>query len=1169
MRVQQPGLIVLVVLLLGGLVWVLLRDDPPGTDGPRGRNEATTKAGDRTGRSPAALTGRDGKSDRSAVEAGKRRENIAGGPVFRVRGEVLRKKGTPLDGAQVVAYAGKPHDRRLSMAGMFSQLSQMGNEVQAGARFDKTFGKRIGEPLARADVQPDGSFEFASLSRPHVRLRLDHPYYGLDQPTLLHLQTGKDAYVLLKPYLGGQIVGRLPGVAPGGETGETEKTKETAAGSNIRLISEIDPIFMMQNPDSFMGSMMNSITRLAPLETGGRFEFRAVLPSNSIHLTYRTDTRAATHGPVAVTPGQTLEVVLRTVACGSVRAIVKDTAGLPVEKATVQIMPAEFRGQNFTAFSTLSAWTDASGVGTVKGISPGLYHARVRTAGFVAAQQDVAVLPDETKDITVTLDRGGSVRGKVVDGDGEPIADAGVMYLQNMKIPIIGDMADITGPDLLTKGALKSRQRTDADGEFVLSGLSDPDTFAVAAAHEDFTGGLARDVRMGDADVVVTLTRPASVIGKVVDDETEKPVANYSVAMLVKMAMIIERPSREANVTDSEDGAFGLKGVPPGRATLSIQAAGYAAYRKGMKTEPGTELDVGVIRLKKGGIIRGIVKSPEDKLLSGITVGRKVAGMMDNPLLQSMLGSLTCVTDKTGQFEMVDVPPGRIRLKATSPNHASGTSERMKIAAGQVVEGVEIILGSGGSIAGVLKLSEGMSTDGWMVTVSNNRGGSMRSELIGTDGTFRFDGIDPGKYDVQAMQIDWMRAMQKEKTDLFRPGEKMDIGKLIQAAQDGLVRTRCRVEEGEVTEVELDGTDFGEDGVELTIKVTLGDRPMPIGWIEVERIDGNDLTQTVVDNGIGRLASVQPGTYRLTIRTGITMTPVGDAVTIEVPVAKKHTVPVRLPGGSVHGKVIDEKNGEPLRDAVVRIVSAKGAETDQIEELGFAITDDKGRFRFEGLADGRYSLFVNDTFFARSDERHGGRLDGLRIEGGSKIDRVVMRARTAARASVRVADESDLPRGRAMVLAVDAKGKPLGTLPTYTDAKGMATLVGLPPGQVRIIALTKDRVPGFSEIQEIQTAGETRFDVGLMRGPRVWVRVEDKFGKEIRGVRLSARWKNSPWIPLSLVQRYDARAHKLDLGHLSPGPVEFRVHHRGSRPFVVNRVIPAGASAELVFTAPE
>jgi len=145
----------------------------------------------------------------------------------------------------------------------------------------------------------------------------------------------------------------------------------------------------------------------------------------------------------------------------------------------------------------------------------------------------------------------------------------------------------------------------------------------------------------------------------------------------------------------------------------------------------------------------------------------------------------------------------------------------------------------------------------------------------------------------------------------------------------------------------------------------------------------------------------------------------------------------------------------------------------------------------------------------------------------------------------------------------------MSTLPTFTDGEGHATLSGLPPGRMRVVALGSNLVPGYSDIEEILEGRETAIIVTMGRGPRVKVRIENRSGKVVVGAKLSARWRSGPWIPISLVQRFDSKTGYLDLGHLPPVAVEFRVHSPAAKPFLVQRTLPSGSSVELVFTTPK
>lgn len=1085
----------------------------------------------------------------TADPASSSRSELPGAPRLTLRGTLLPRFGVPFTGAKLLAHEGSVFDRSEGMVGMFDRVEQM----QTAAQHPPESARQVGE----CDVGPDGSFLLQGLTCRHLRLSLDHRFYGFAQPYVVHLHPERPTRVVIEPYLGGHLVGRCAGAA-GPWTGA------------VRLIGEADTMSLLSDPNHFVANMLSqAVPRSAPLRDDGTFEFRAVPACARASLWYREGLAAARAGPLRIQGGQTRELVLHMTRCGTLTVRVTDAEGGPLPAAHVRARPLDVTGIQVAAHSSPTAIGDREGVARLQGLAPGTYSVVVSASGRVSAEREVTVVGGESHSIDIKLATGGAVRGTVVDSRKQPIADAGVAYVQNPKVPMLGDVTSFTGEDLLSERARSSKQRSDVRGAFVLHGIEDQDEFAVAAWHKDYEGGLARGVRTGDRAVVIELKDPAALRGRVVADDGGAPMRDFHVAVLVRMAMVLERPARSTTVADSSDGAFHLQRVPSGSVTLQVQAEGHAELRKSITISAGQALDVGELRLQKGATVRGLVRTAAGKPIAGASVAQRAGGMLDNPLLRSMLGSATAITDDAGRFELRGLPAGGLKLQASSPEHASGTSDRLQLEAGKTLDGVEIVLAGGGQVEGRILLPAGASRQGWLVILSNNQGGSMRSERIDDDGTFRFDGVDPGRYDVQGMQEERMSELQSAKIALLRPGAKMDISGIMRAAQDLVIRTRCRVRDGETTHVELDARDLGEAGVTIRVEITVGDRPLAVGLVELESLASGEVTHGLVQDGGAAMRPVPSGHYRAQVRRGVTMTPVGNATLVTVPKVSSHTIRIELPGGGIRGKVVDERSGSPLPRAIVRLVADRSTQPDQIDETGFAITGDDGAFHFDGLDAGRYGLFANDSFFNPTAERKGGRLEGITVSAGTLVENVVLRARAAARVSVRVRTAAGEAHAHAMVLAVDASGQPLGSLPVLSDARGNATLLGLPPGPARVVALGRGWAPGFSTVEELTAGREVTFDVELPRGPHVQVRIEDRAGKPIPDAKLSARWRRGPWVPLSLVQRFDAKNGHYDLGPLPAGAMEIRVHRAGAPSFTAGRTLPDGPSVELVITVPE
>ena len=73
----------------------------------------------------------------------------------------------------------------------------------------------------------------------------------------------------------------------------------------------------------------------------------------------------------------------------------------------------------------------------------------------------------------------------------------------------------------------------------------------------------------------------------------------------------------------------------------------------------------------------------------------------------------------------------------------------------------------------------------------------------------------------------------------------------------------------------------------------------------------------------------------------------------------------RSSAGSITGRVVEEGTNTPLADALIRLMNSTRPAAGQLPDAPReAMTDRDGRYRFEGLALGRYSVSVQKTGYA-------------------------------------------------------------------------------------------------------------------------------------------------------------------------------------------------------------
>ncbi|MCA8976831.1 MAG: carboxypeptidase regulatory-like domain-containing protein, partial [Planctomycetes bacterium] len=167
--------------------------------------------------------------------------------------------------------------------------------------------------------------------------------------------------------------------------------------------------------------------------------------------------------------------------------------------------------------------------------------------------------------ITVTLNKGGEIRGRVVDGDGRPIKGVTVRShapaLSNLPR---GNSFTRMLEQALAKVHTELTVSTDEDGRFRMKGLAFG-TYAVIIEHPDFCAAEIANVAVGvepNRTDEVKLDRGTIVRGLVVDNDGA-PIAGAQVTVQLPSEGANALPARSWQVTADADGAFKLDGRLP------------------------------------------------------------------------------------------------------------------------------------------------------------------------------------------------------------------------------------------------------------------------------------------------------------------------------------------------------------------------------------------------------------------------------------------------------------------------------------------------------------------------------------------------------------------------------------------------------------------------------
>jgi hypothetical protein len=426
---------------------------------------------------------------------------------------------------------------------------------------------------------------------------------------------------------------------------------------------------------------------------------------------------------------------------------------------------------------------------------------------------------------------------------------------------------------------------------------------------------------------------------------------------------------------------------------------------------------------------------------------------------------------------------------------------------------------------------------------------------------FHIDALAPGVYKVDAMPQDFM---EKMGTSGYDPKGGGDLGAMIQKAQRLVVSERCVVKEGETARVELvyEEEASGEGtGVDVAGQVSLGGKPFAAGMVSLFK-PGQALPAQLVKvrDGAFRIPSADPGHYRLQVQREAMGGLVGRPRQIELPDVRKHKLHIDLPGGAIRGMVTIKETGEPAPSVVLSLRKAldysAGMDIVEIGE-GTHLTDSKGRFAFEGLGAGTYSILAKELGFAGGKQR-GANLRGLSLAEGAEMTGLAILLGKGGQLSVQALGPGGAKRN-ALVTLLDDQGKPMVLFPrSLTDEEGRVRFEGLPMGAYRALVEGPGLAPGVSARVEVQEGRQQEVRVQLQKGVAVSLLWAGKLPDP-----MPTGWAfYSVWNAKGVLIRADRvpipkdPAKKIAFGQLLPGIYRLHLQHQSLGVYQAEHELP-------------
>jgi len=665
-----------------------------------------------------------------------------------------------------------------------------------------------------------------------------------------------------------------------------------------------------------------------------------------------------TFGPYSLAPGETKSVQYKLSRGLRFEVRLIDRDGAPIANEPVALISrtdtARFPRTTVPCGTSESQCRSDDQGRVVWRVNEGLHDILAGGDKTVRVQLPNQTLNAQSSPMTITLDRGVTVDGRLVWSDGTP---ANLQALV-MTIPPPDMSAPVT------------------DGVFTLRVPAGKLTIVAEALEPSNARSEPVEVVAPATGVTLKLPRYGRIEGRVNDRENDKAVTEFSISILQKDTRPRPMPSKQFRVSD---GRFAFDDLAPGTWELRVQAYGFSRANATTVTVEEAKTANAAIQLDRGARLVGRATS-EGRPLADVEISASM-----NSDWRSRPSPVK--TDANGEYTIDGIVPGAQRFDARRSGYVTKSID-VTLQAGQETRG-DVDLSRGREVRGRVVDSTGRPLPQTSIVVQGSR--DFIGDLVSdTDGAFKLTGLGDTTVSISARKDGFV----EQKVDV-NPATTGDItitldrggtitGHVIGVEPSDLPFIEVRASYASETQVDsrgaftITGVRDGEQVVmatlnrtrrrELQTRVTVsgGIAPpveldfnagIPVHGKVTQRgqiVEGSIMFMPAAPGTGAQIASggiARDGTYEVRVnapgeyRVQVSRFGSGSIDTGSVSVAGETTHDIELRGASLSGTVIDAVTRQPIANASV--VMMPGTEVR---------TNGAGKFMFDLVVDGKYRI---------------------------------------------------------------------------------------------------------------------------------------------------------------------------------------------------------------------